>query len=399
MRLPWGGLETQAVGAWDRLAAAGPRAGRGTVDHQPRDPGDRLAGAGRPRARARFGDGAEVHLVLSVRDLVRQIPAEWQENVKHRRDGQLPPVPRQDPRPARAASWIAPWFWGVQEVPDILDRWGRDLPPERVHLVTVPPPGRRRDLLWKRFAAVFGLDAASLDLDDRARQPVARRPRDRADPPDQPARSTTACSPARTTGRWSASCSPTRPCRSAPARPRLGAAARRARLGGRALDGAWIERDREPRVRRGRRPRRPAARRPSASTYADPDQPRRGDVAGAAVRRDHGAAARERPAAREVEQRRCAASSTRRSAGSSSGRLRPSYRAARAGWCRDRRRQPASRPPAAGGLPAGAGQELAVGVAPDLPGGVAVGARADQAADDRDPAARPSWPAACRRPW
>ena len=29
-------------------------------------------------------DGTEVHLVLSVRDLVRQIPAEWQENVKHR---------------------------------------------------------------------------------------------------------------------------------------------------------------------------------------------------------------------------------------------------------------------------------------------------------------------------
>ena len=28
--------------------------------------------------------GAEVHLVLSVRDLVRQVPAEWQENVKHR---------------------------------------------------------------------------------------------------------------------------------------------------------------------------------------------------------------------------------------------------------------------------------------------------------------------------
>ena len=32
-----------------------------------------------------FGD-AEVHVVLSARDLVRQIPAEWQENVKHRRN-------------------------------------------------------------------------------------------------------------------------------------------------------------------------------------------------------------------------------------------------------------------------------------------------------------------------
>ena len=36
------------------------------------------------RALDSFGD-AEVHVVLSARDLVRQLPAEWQENVKHRR--------------------------------------------------------------------------------------------------------------------------------------------------------------------------------------------------------------------------------------------------------------------------------------------------------------------------
>ena len=27
----------------------------------------------------------------------------------------------------------------VQEIPDILNRWGHDLPPEQVHIVTVPP--------------------------------------------------------------------------------------------------------------------------------------------------------------------------------------------------------------------------------------------------------------------
>ena len=46
MRMPWGGLEGEAVGPWDRLAAAGPRAPRHR-DHQPRDPGDRVAGPGR----------------------------------------------------------------------------------------------------------------------------------------------------------------------------------------------------------------------------------------------------------------------------------------------------------------------------------------------------------------
>jgi hypothetical protein len=54
-------------------------------------------------------------------------------------------------------------------VPDILDRWGGSLPPERVHLVTVPKPGAPRDLLWKRFTTVLGLDDADLRLEtDRA---------------------------------------------------------------------------------------------------------------------------------------------------------------------------------------------------------------------------------------
>ena len=82
MELHWGGLETQAVGAWDRLAEQ-VRSWPGTsiVSHEI------LATASRQQVRRAldsFGD-AEVHVVLSARDLVRQIPAEWQENVKHRR--------------------------------------------------------------------------------------------------------------------------------------------------------------------------------------------------------------------------------------------------------------------------------------------------------------------------
>jgi len=161
MELQWGGLEQQAVGAWDRLAAR-VRAWQGTVivSHEI------LATAGREqvrRALASFGDPAdtEIHVVLSARDLARQIPAEWQENVKHRRivsyRGFLDKI--TDPR---RAGELASWFWGVQEVPDILDRWGAGLPPERVHLVTVPKPGADRGLLWQRFASVLGLDAVAL---------------------------------------------------------------------------------------------------------------------------------------------------------------------------------------------------------------------------------------------
>ena len=108
--------------------------------------------------------------MLCVRDLVRQIPAEWQENVKHRAQLSYGAFLDQIRDPERATR-IGAWFWGVQEIPDILDRWGQDLPPEQVHLVTVPPPGGAPELLWKRFSQAFGLDGIDLDLEGERHNP------------------------------------------------------------------------------------------------------------------------------------------------------------------------------------------------------------------------------------
>jgi hypothetical protein len=163
MRLPWGGLESGANGAWDRMAAA-VRAWHGTavISHEI------LATASRAQvARALSSLGhpdAEVHVVLSVRDLVRQIPAEWQENVKHRRGFDYRDFLATIQDPQREGP-VATWFWGVQEIPDILNRWAADLPPERVHLVTVPAPGGPPDLLWERFCEAFGITGLDLDLE------------------------------------------------------------------------------------------------------------------------------------------------------------------------------------------------------------------------------------------
>lgn len=167
MRLSWGGLETEAVGAWDDLARrVRDWSGTSVVSHEI------FATASRSqigRALASLGhrvggdDEPEIHLILSVRDLARQIPAEWQENVKHRSVLSYASFLDQIRDPAREGR-IATWFWGVQEIPQILDRWGHDLPPERIHLVTVPPPGAPPDLLWQRFSTAFGLDGIDLDL-------------------------------------------------------------------------------------------------------------------------------------------------------------------------------------------------------------------------------------------
>ncbi len=165
MDLPWGGLEGEAVGRWDALAAE-VRAWSGTsiISHEI------LARATRPqiaRALTDLGadDGVEIHLVITTRDLVRQIPAEWQENIKHRSTISYHSFLETIADPSRPGR-IGSWFWAVQEIPDILERWGATLPPERVHVVTVPPKGAARDELWTRFSTAFGLDG--LPLDDTA---------------------------------------------------------------------------------------------------------------------------------------------------------------------------------------------------------------------------------------
>ena len=52
------------------------------------------------------------------------------------------------------------WFWKAQGLPDVLARWGEGLPPERIHVVTVPQSGAPRDLLWERYCEAFGIDPA-----------------------------------------------------------------------------------------------------------------------------------------------------------------------------------------------------------------------------------------------
>ena len=178
MQLTWGGLEAEAAGAWGRLAKAVRHVeGTAIISHEI------LAHASRANVAHALdslghGHGAEVHLVLSARDLARQIPAEWQENVKHRSTTSYARFLEQIQDPARSGK-IARWFWAVQELPDILDRWGHDLPPERVHVVTVPPSAEDPGLLWRRFSQVFGLDGLELDLGAERANPSLGTPRPR----------------------------------------------------------------------------------------------------------------------------------------------------------------------------------------------------------------------------
>ena len=170
MNLPWGGLEVEAIGAWDRLAEQA-RAHEGTTiisheifAHASRAQVGRALESLGHRWDVTAGEReTEVHVVLSVRDLIRQVPAEWQENVKHRSTLSYADFLDQIRDPERR-SRVSSWFWAVQEIPAILDRWAHDLPPEHVHVVTVPPSGTAPEVLWNRFSQALDLGGLDLDL-------------------------------------------------------------------------------------------------------------------------------------------------------------------------------------------------------------------------------------------
>ncbi|MQA85798.1 MAG: hypothetical protein GEV03_14555 [Streptosporangiales bacterium] len=156
------GYEDPAVpGAWDRLVEQA-RAWDGTVivSHE-------LLSVARPehveRAMETLGF-AEIHVIYTARSLARQIPAAWQEDVKNRGTMAFEDFVRavHDPEQGKHKPGTKS-FWRMQDATNVLERWGRHLPRDRVHVVTVPPPGAAEDELWRRFAGLVGLDPERYD--------------------------------------------------------------------------------------------------------------------------------------------------------------------------------------------------------------------------------------------
>jgi hypothetical protein len=148
-------------GAWDHLAQHALRPARASlISHE-------LLAAATPDQAARavhsFGD-AEVHVVLTVRDMASLIPAEWQETIKHRNtrawDDWLGDVIDTEAVSEDRRQW---WFWRVHDTLAILDIWGRYVPADRVHVITVPGRAARPGVLWERMAALLGVDPAAAD--------------------------------------------------------------------------------------------------------------------------------------------------------------------------------------------------------------------------------------------
>ena len=158
----WGGEPGHAAGNWDALAKRVRRkSGTVIVSHE-------ILAPARPEHVARaMADlaGSEVHIVYCARDLGRAIPAAWQESIKQGRRWSF----RKFLRKTRRGK---PWFFRAFDLPTVLATWGSQLPPERIHVVTLPPRPGETDAatspdaavpggpLWLRFCEVCGIDPA-----------------------------------------------------------------------------------------------------------------------------------------------------------------------------------------------------------------------------------------------
>lgn len=150
----WGVPDARVKGSWERLCRRARRHAGTTVLSN--ELFSNVEATEVPGALKHL-EGLDVHLVVTARDLARQLPAEWQEGVKHGRSLRYQRFLDRVTDPERRHPH-ARKFWRHQDVADLLDRWGRHLPADHVHLVTVPPPGAPRDLLWRRFCEVVGVD-------------------------------------------------------------------------------------------------------------------------------------------------------------------------------------------------------------------------------------------------
>jgi len=154
------------TGEWDILARQSKQAPRAAVISH-----ELFSAADDEHARQAVGSlqPAEVHLVLTVRDMASLLPAEWQESVKHRNargwEDWLTDVIDRESVSSDRRQW---WFWRVHDTLQILQVWSRYVPADRIHVMTTPQRGASPDLLWRRFAGLLDVDPDSVDI-SRAR--------------------------------------------------------------------------------------------------------------------------------------------------------------------------------------------------------------------------------------
>ena len=127
-----------------------------------------MCGAGRDQAAGLVASlgAAEVHVVITARDTLGMLTSGWAEYVKN---GGTRPLSEMHGDTFEGQSEFG---WRTWDLAGVLRRWGKHVPPERVHVITMPEPGAPRDELWHRFAGVLGLEPTRFDAPAEPRNPA-----------------------------------------------------------------------------------------------------------------------------------------------------------------------------------------------------------------------------------
>jgi hypothetical protein len=103
--------------------------------------------------------GWEVHVIVTARDVGRQIPSHWQQSVRQRATlGYADFLTAVVERRPEAAD-----YWRHQDLAVVSRQWASAVSPERVHIVTVPPAGSSPTELLERFSSVLRIDPTRLN--------------------------------------------------------------------------------------------------------------------------------------------------------------------------------------------------------------------------------------------
>jgi hypothetical protein len=146
------------AGSWQRLVDKLARwEGDGLVSHEFFS----MATAQQARAAVEALAPADVRLVVTVRSYVLQFPAVWQEALKMNSDLGFDEFMDR----ALTGKLRGGWSWQSQDIPRVLGNWSEAVPTDRITVVTVPPPGSPRGLLWERWKQAIGIDDSGFDLD------------------------------------------------------------------------------------------------------------------------------------------------------------------------------------------------------------------------------------------
>lgn len=146
-------------GSWQRVADQAVRwPGRSLISHEI------FGGLGEAKIEEVFETlgSRRVHVVLTLRDLARIVPAVWQESAKNQRVDSWPDFLERVQVLGKGRDRR---FWRLQNVSRIIRRWAEYVPGDRIHVVTLPPPGAPRTQLIERYCAAFGVDTRGLDFD------------------------------------------------------------------------------------------------------------------------------------------------------------------------------------------------------------------------------------------